>query len=166
MLNDKVLKALNDQINAELFSSYFYLAMEAYLHDRQLTGCATWMRAQAAEELTHAMKIYDYVVKSGGRIILEKIDRPEHTWESPLHCFEATLEHEQYVTSLISALVEVAIKEGDDATKNMLDWFVSEQEEEEESVGEVLEKFKHAGNDTAALAALDAELGKRSVEVG
>ena len=161
MLKKKMLKALNDQINAEMYSSYLYLSMEAYFQSVSLKGFAAWMRAQAQEEMMHAMKFYDYVNERGGKVTLEAIAKPETTWTSPLAVFEAVLKHEEHVTSLINDLVDLAIAEKDHATNNFLQWFVSEQVEEEASAGEVVEKLKLIKDNTSGLFMVDAELGKR-----
>nr|WP_320010421.1 ferritin [uncultured Desulfobulbus sp.] len=161
MMKKKMLKALNEQINAEMFSSYLYLSMESYFQSISLTGFAAWMRAQVQEEMMHAMKFYDFVNERGGKVILEAIDKPESTWDSPLAAFEAIQKHEEHVTSLINDLVDLAISEKDHATNNFLQWFVSEQVEEEASVGEVVEKLKLIKDNPSGLFMMDAELGKR-----
>ena len=109
MLKKKMLKGMNDQINAEMFSAYLYLSMENYFQSISLRGFAAWMRVQAQEEMTHAMKFYDFIHERGGKVSLETIAKPEATWESPLAAFEAVLAHEQHVTSLINDLVDLAI---------------------------------------------------------
>jgi ferritin len=160
-MKKKMLKALNEQINAEMFSSYLYLSMESYFQSISLTGFAAWMRAQVQEEMMHAMKFYDFVNERGGKVTLEAIDKPESSWESPLAAFEAIQKHEEHVTSLINDLVDLAISEKDHATNNFLQWFVSEQVEEEASVGEVVEKLKLIKDNPSGLFMMDAELGKR-----
>lgn len=161
MLKEKMLNALNEQINAELYSSYLYLSMESYFQSISLTGFATWMRSQVQEELFHSMKFYDYVNECGGRVSLAAIDKPEAEWDSPLAAFEHILKHEQLVTSLINDLMELAFEEKDHATRIFLQWFVTEQVEEEASVGEIVDKLKLIGNDRSGLFLLDAEMGKR-----
>ncbi|WP_448873175.1 ferritin [Desulfobulbus propionicus] len=161
MLKKKMLKALNDQINAEMFSSYLYLSMESYFQSISLTGFAAWMRAQVQEELMHAMKFYDFVNERGGKVTLEAIAKPESLWESPLAAFEAIQKHEEHVTSLINDLVDLAIGEKDHATNNFLQWFVSEQVEEEASVGAIVEKMKLIKDNPSGLFMMDNELGKR-----
>ena len=135
MLNEKVQKALNAQFNAEMYSSYLYLSMNAWFKSINLDGFANWMFQQAKEELVHAMKFYDFINQRGGRVIPAAIDAPPHEWDTPLKVFEATLEHEQKVTGMINHLVEIAGAERDHATHIFLQWFVTEQVEEEESVG-------------------------------
>lgn len=161
MLTDKMEKALNAQVNWELYSSYFYLSMSAYFESVSLSGCANWMRAQAQEELFHAIKIYDYINERGGRAIMAAIDQPPSEWDSPLAVFEEVLTHEQKVTGLINDLVNLALDERDHATNIFLQWFVSEQVEEEASAGAVVDKFKLIGDDKSGLFAIDQELGTR-----
>ena len=161
MLKKKMLKGMNDQINAEMFSSYLYLSMEAYFQSISLRGFAAWMRAQAQEEMVHAMKFYDFVNERGGKVTLEAIAKPESTWASPLAAFEAVLAHERHVTSLINDLVDLAISEKDHASNIFLQWFVSEQVEEESSAGEVVDRLKLIKDNTSGLFMMDAELGRR-----
>jgi ferritin len=161
MLKEKMLKALNEQINAEMYSSYLYLSMESYFQSISLTGFAAWMRGQVQEELFHAMKMYDFVCERGGRVSLETIKKPDSSWKSPLAAFKHILKHEQLVTSLINDLVELAMKEKDHASLNFLQWFVAEQVEEEASVGEIVDKLKLIKDDTSGLFLLDAEMNKR-----
>jgi ferritin len=166
MLSEKMQKALNDQLNAELYSSYLYLSMNAYFKSVNLDGFANWMYYQAQEELTHAMKFYDFISQRGGRVQLMQIEAPPTQWDSPLAIFEATLKHEQKVTGLINALVEIAHEEHDHATNIFLQWFVSEQVEEEESVGGVLEQLKLMGDAQGGLFMMDRELAKRGPSGG
>jgi len=161
MLSEKIAKTLNDQINAELFSSYLYLSMSAYFESTSLGGCAQWMRLQAQEEMEHAVKIFDYINERGGRAIMEAIEKPATDWNSPLHVFEDVVKHEQKVTALINSLVDCAVDERDHATKNFLEWFVAEQVEEEANVGSVCDKMRMVEGDSGGLFALDLELGKR-----
>jgi ferritin len=161
MLSETMNKALNDQINAELYSAYMYMSMNAYFKSINLDGFAAWMHAQAVEETGHAQKFYDFVNQRGGRVILDAIAAPPKEWDSPLAVFEDTLAHEQKITGLINNLVEVALAEKDHATQIFLQWFVTEQVEEEESVGGVLEQLKLMGDAQGGLFMLDRELGKR-----
>ncbi len=160
-MKEAMEKALNEQVNAEFYSSYFYLGMESYFQSLSLNGFAGWMRSQVQEEMFHGMKIYDYIHERGGKAILGAIDRPEQEWASPLVCFEAVLAHEKKVTDLINNLMDVAIDNRDHATKAFLDWFVSEQVEEESTVGAVVDKLRLIGDNSSALFLLDAELAKR-----
>lgn len=161
MLSKKMEDALNEQINKELYSAYIYLAMNCYFEDKGLPGAANWMRMQAQEETFHAMKMHDFVNERGGRVTLKAIDAPPSDWKSVQAVFEHVLEHEQMVTGLINNLVNLALDERDHATNIFLQWFVSEQVEEEASVNEVLQKIKLIGNDTAGLFTLDQDLGQR-----
>lgn len=163
MLKENVVEALNRQLNAELYSAYLYLSMGAYLATIKLPGFVNWMRQQAKEEYAHAMRFFEYVNDSGARVTLTQIDGPPIEWESPLDVFEHVYRHEQKVTGLINGLVELAVSEGDDTTKDFLQWFVGEQVEEEESASSILEKVKEAGNDSVKLSTLDAELAKRGL---
>ena len=161
MLTEKMQTALNGQLNAELYSSYLYLSMNAYFKSVNLDGFANWMYYQAQEELEHSMKFYDFVIQRGGKVQLTQIEAPPTEWDSPMAIFEATLEHEQKVTGLINDLVEIAHEERDHATNIFLQWFVSEQVEEEESVGGVLEQLKLMGDAQGGLFMIDRELAKR-----
>ncbi len=161
MMNQKIEDALNGQINAEFYSSYLYLSMSAYFDSMDLKGFAQWMNAQAQEEIMHGMKMYNFVGERGGRVMLGPIQGPQTEWESPLHAFEAVLEHEQKVTGLINDLVNLAIEEKDHATKNFLDWFIDEQVEEEASASEAVNQLKIVGDNGYGLLMLDRELGQR-----
>jgi ferritin len=161
MLSDNMQAALNKQLNAELYSGYLYLSMNAYFKALNLDGFANWMYYQAQEELTHGMKFYDFINQRGGQVSLAQIEAPPTSWESPLAVFEATLAHEQKVTGMINDLMEVALSERDHATQIFLQWFVSEQVEEEESVGGVLEQLKLMGPAKGGLFMIDRELAKR-----
>ncbi|MDH3828502.1 MAG: ferritin, partial [Desulfobacterales bacterium] len=162
MLTEKMQTALNGQLNAELYSSYLYLSMNAYFKSVNLDGFANWMHYQAQEELEHSLKFYDFIIQRGGKVVLSQIEAPPTEWDSPMAVFEATLAHEQKVTGLINDLVEIAHEERDHATTIFLQWFVSEQVEEEESVGGVLEQLKLMGDAKGGLFMIDRELAKRS----
>ena len=161
MLNSKIQDAFNGQLNAETFSSYLYLSMSAYFDSQNLAGMSSWMRVQAQEELTHAVKFYDYINERGGRVVLKAVDAPETEWDSPLAAFEHVYAHEQKVTGLINDLVDLALAERDHATHIFLQWFVSEQVEEEDSANEVVQKIKLMGDASGGLFMLDRELGQR-----
>jgi ferritin len=162
MLSEKMEKALNDQMNAEMYSFYLYLSMNAYFKSIGLEGFSNWMYAQAQEELMHSMKFYEFINQRGGRVTLRQIEAPPTEWDSPLAVFEATLQHEQKVTGLINDLVEIALQEHDHATHIFLQWFVTEQVEEEESVNGVLEQLKLLSDAKGGLFMVDRELAKRS----
>jgi ferritin len=162
MLSTKMQDALNDQLNAEIYSAYLYLSMEAYFQDKSLTGFANWMRVQTQEELTHAQKFYDFINERGGRVKLKPIDAPPWDWESPLAVFEAAYKHETIVTGLINKLVDLALVESDHATDTFLQWFVSEQVEEEDNTSTVVDRIKLVGEVSGGLFLLDQELGQRT----
>jgi len=161
MLSQKVQEELNKQLNAELYSSYLYLSMSAYFQSLNLGGFANWMRVQAQEELVHAMKFYDFVNERDGRVTLHPVGGPPSEWASPLAAFEHVYQHEQKVTGLINGLVNLAIGERDHATNIFLQWFVTEQVEEEASANEVVQRLKLLGDDKSGLFMLDRELGQR-----
>jgi len=161
MISKNMEKALNEQINAEMYSAYLYLSMESYFRSLDLSGFANWMRVQVREEMVHAMKIYDFVDQRGGRIILKSIAVPQTEWKSPLAVFEATYKHEQKVTGLINELVSLAIKEKDHATHTFLQWFVNEQVEEESSADKIIQQMKMMENAPGGMFMLDRELGQR-----
>lgn len=156
-----MVEALNSQLNAEMYSAYLYLSMGAYFEDLDLSGFANWMRVQAQEEMTHAMKIHDYIIQRGDRVTLTKIEAPPTEWKSPVNAFEHVYEHEQKVTGLINQLVNLALSLGDHATNNFLQWFVAEQVEEEESSSGVLKKVKMANDSLSGMLMLDNELAQR-----
>jgi len=161
MINARVRDAINEQINAELYSSYLYLSMCAYFKRINLDGFATWMQVQALEELTHAMKFFNFLDERGAQATLKAIDGPPTSWDSPLNAFENVYAHEVKVTGLIYNLVNIAGEEKDHATANFLQWFISEQVEEETSADRIVQKLKLVGSDGSGLFMLDQELGAR-----
>jgi ferritin len=162
ILGKKMESAINEQINAELYSAYLYLSMAAYGEAANLPGLAHWMRAQANEEVEHAMKFFNYVTERGGRVTLTAIDQPRADWESPLNVFEQVLEHEQKVTGLINGLYEIALAENDYASQVLLHWYIDEQVEEEANAQQIVETLRMIGDQPQALVMLDKELGQRS----
>jgi len=162
MLKERIEKALNDQVNAEMFSAYLYLSMSANFSAMNFSGFAQWMKVQPSEEMVHAMKLYDFIIERGGRVTLTQIDSPETVWENPLAAFEGAYKHEQYITGRINDLVDIAIEEKDHATNIFLQWFVSEQVEEEASADEIVQKLKLVGGEGNAIFMLDRELGARA----
>ena len=162
MLKPNLLAALNQQINEEYYSSYIYQAMVAYFEDNHLDGCAHWMRLQAQEEHEHALKIFDYVVSRGGRVVLAEVKAPPKEWASPQAAFEAALAHEKLMTNYITTLADLAQKENDHATNNLLQWYVTEQVEEEANVDDIVNKLKMVGGDGAGLFLMDRELKTRA----
>ena len=162
MFNPRIQDAFNRQLNAELFSSYLYLSMSAYFESQNLKGMAHWMRIQVQEELQHAMKFLDFINDRGGRVLLTAVEGPRTEWSSPLEAFQDTCEHESKVTGLINDLVDLSIKEKDHAANTFLQWFVTEQVEEEASAREIADKLKLAGDNSVALLMIDQELGRRT----
>lgn len=163
MLNPKIQDALNEQINAEYFSSYLYLSMSAYFETQNLAGMANWMRIQALEEMVHVMKFYDFVNQRDGQVILTQIDAPKTTWNSPLEAFQDAYGHECTISGLINQRVDLAISEKDHAANTFLQWFVTEQVEEEATASSVVDKLKLAADNSVALLMLDAELAQRAL---
>ncbi len=161
MIDKKMQDALNDQMNKEMYSAYLYLAMSAYFEDLGLKGFAAWMRVQGMEEMSHFKKFYDYLGERGGRILMSQIDGPPNEWKSPLEVFQEVSKHEKLVTDSINSLVDLAIKLKDHASNAMLQWFVTEQVEEEASAEEVVNHLELIGNDKSALFMMDKELGSR-----
>ena len=161
MISKKMEDALNGQVNAEMYSAYLYLSMESYFKSKNMNGFANWMRVQTQEEMAHAMKIYDFIDERGGRIVLKAIDGPQTEWDSPLAVFEAVYEHEQKVTGLINDLVDLSVEEKDHATNSFLQWFVSEQVEEEASADNAIQQLKMVESAPGGMFMLDRELGQR-----
>ncbi|MBR1369720.1 ferritin [Methanocalculus chunghsingensis] len=161
MIGQKMEDLINNQINAELYSSYLYLSMSAWCSQETWNGFAHWMRLQAQEELSHAMKFYDYLNERGGTVRLAAIEKPNDTWASPLALFKEVYEHEQKVTAMINAMMAEAIKQKDYAAEIMLHWFVSEQVEEEANASEIVAKLEKIGDSTGGLFQLDHQLEKR-----
>ncbi len=164
MLGAEIQDAMNEQIKNELYSAYQYLSMAAYCESANLPGFARWMRAQAREETEHAMKFYDFVLDRNGRVVLRTIEGPVVEFGSPLEVFERALGHEQKVTAMINDLYGLAVRENDYASQAFLQWFVTEQVEEEKNTGEVVETLKMVGDKSEALFLLDRELGQRGSE--
>lgn len=161
MLSKKMEEALNQQLQAEAYSSYLYLAMAACFESASLSGCAHWMRAQSKEEYEHAIKFYDHILERGGEVSLKEIAAPPAKWASALTAFEDVVKHEEHITSRIHKLVDLAQSEKDHAANAFLQWFVSEQVEEEANAKEILAQLKMIGDSTGGLFALDHRLSKR-----
>jgi len=161
MLSKTMEEALNRQVNRELYSSYLYLGMSAYFETTNLKGFAGWMKIQSNEERNHAMKFYDYIIARQGKVVLDTIEAPRGKWTSAGKVFEEVYAHEQKVTGMIDALVDLAIKEKDHATFEQLQWFVKEQVEEETNAATITEKIKTVGDVPGHLFYLDHELAKR-----
>lgn len=165
MLNPKIEKALNAQINAEFWSAYLYLSMATKFENEGFAGIANWFKIQFKEEQAHAEIFMNYVASRGGRVLLGAIDAVPTEWASPLDAFEATLAHEEKVTALINDIYALAEAEHDYATRGRLDWFISEQVEEEETATGLVDRLKFIGDDKLALYMLDQELAARVYNV-
>lgn len=161
MISEKMQKAFNNQINAELYSAYLYLSMSSYFQSINLPGFANWMRVQEQEERFHALKLYDYIIARDGKVTLTAIDGPPCKWKNTLDAIEATLIHEQKVTAMINDLVYLARDVKDNASEIFLQWYVTEQVEEEDNVNKILGQLKIIKDAPQALFMLDKELGLR-----
>lgn len=162
MINEKLEKAFNIQINKEFYSEYLYLSMQAYFERLNLKGFVNWMSVQVQEERAHAIGMFDYLNQRGGVVALEAIEKPEIDWKSPLDVFENVLKHEEYVTASINELMDVAEEVKDRATMSFLNWYLKEQVEEEDNVGNVLATLRLIGDDKKALLMLDKDLAART----
>ncbi len=161
MISKNMEGVLNDQVTAEFYSAHLYLAMSAYLESIDLPGYANWMKVQYREEVTHAEKIFEYVIERDGRAIVKAFEAPPINWKSALDISEAVYAHEHKVTGLINNLMDVAISEKDHAAQVFLQWFINEQVEEEASAKSVVQQFKLLGDSKAGLFQIDRELGQR-----
>ena len=161
MLSKKMEKALNGQVNAELYSAYLYLSMSANFAAQNWIGAAKWMRVQNREETIHGMKLYDFILECNSKVTLEPIAKPQTEWPTLLAAFEAAYAHEQKVTALINNLVNLAQAEKDHATANFLQWFVNEQVEEEANALHIVQQLRLIGDSKGSMFMLDRELGKR-----
>lgn len=163
-MDKNVLKALNEQIRAELHSAYIYLGMSAHFSERNLDGFASWMRIQGKEEVGHAMRLYAHVLETGGHVELKAIDAPPSKLGTPLEVFRAALAHEKKITKMINALFDLARAKNERATELMLQWFVTEQVEEEDNAARAVHQIELAGDSTAALLMLDHHFGQREAD--
>ncbi len=161
MISKKMVSSMNEQINKELYSAYLYTGMASFASSIGLAGFANWFTVQTQEEVSHAQKFYNYVNQQGGRVILKAIDEPPQAFKTATDLFAKTLEHERVVTGLINKLVGQAKEEKDYATEIFLQWFVTEQVEEEENASVMLQQLKLVGNDGNGLYLLDKELSQR-----
>jgi ferritin len=164
MISEKMEKALNDQINAELFSSYLYLSMSAYFETENWHGFAAWMKVQSGEEYGHGMKFFKYINDVEGKVVLEEIEKPKSEWKSPQQAFEEAHKHELYITERINNLVTLAMQEKDYATNIFLNYFVTEQVEEVATAAQIIHKFELIGDNKTSLFLLDRELGLRAAK--
>ncbi len=158
MLSKHIQDALNDQIKNEYFASYTYLSMAAHCESINMQGFASWLRRQSAEELTHAMRLFDYMIDRDAKVTLQSINKPQAKFKSLTDMFQQVLDNEREVTGMINKLYEQAISENDHATAVELQWFIQEQVEEEKSAKDIVEKLKIAGNSSSALLILDGQL--------
>lgn len=161
MLSKPVYDLLNEQITHEMASAYLYLQMAAWFEDANLPGFAHWMKVQFGEEQEHAMKFFEYILDQGGKVELKAIPAPETKFASPKEIFEKTLAHEKLVTSLILKIYEAAKAQNDVATEIFLQWFISEQVEEEKNASTILDLLEKVGSSMGALYQVDHNLGKR-----
>lgn len=161
MIPEKIQKAFNEQIMHETYSAWLYLSMVGYLEGEGLEGMGQWMRVQAQEELTHAMKFFDHILERGGSVELLAIEKPPQAWASPLAAFEAALEHERFITGKINELTALSLKENDFASRTMLQWFVDEQVEEEDNATRNVQNLGMVGGKGQGLLMLDREMGQR-----
>jgi len=160
-MKEKLIDALNKQLNKELYSAYLYQSMAAYFVSKNLEGFANWMDAQVQEVMLHARKMYDFILDRGGKVKLLPIDEPKHDWSNAFEVYKDALEHEEFVTDSINKLVDLSIEENDHAMDNFLQWFVTEQVEEEKTTGDIKNKLELIGDNVQALLALDEKLGTR-----
>ncbi len=161
MISEKMQDALNEQMNKEFYSAYLYLAMSAYCNTIGLPGFSNWMRQQYEEETLHVTKMYDYILDQGGKVHLKKIEEPPKEFGTPLEIFEETLQHEQFVTGCINELMGMAFDERDYATQTFLQWYVTEQVEEEANVNDILAPLRMVGDDKGGLMMIDQQLAQR-----
>jgi ferritin len=161
MISNKMTEAINKQINSELYSAYLYLAMSAEAELKGYKGTAKWFQVQFQEEMGHAMKLKSYLLEQGSEVELGAIAKPAVGYKSLLAMFEATLKHEQSITRSINGLMDAAVKEKDYATQILLQWYITEQVEEEANDNDIIVMLKMAGSSTGALLMLDKQLGKR-----
>lgn len=162
MINEKVQDVLNSQINKEFYSAYLYLAMSAYFDEIGLCGFANWTKVQAKEEVDHGMILLDYIIERDGNVKLEQIEAPSRDFNNPLQVFEKILEHEKYVTDSINCVASMSEDECDLATRHFINWYITEQVEEEANARDIITKLKMFGNEKAALYHIDKELGERN----
>jgi ferritin len=161
MIGKALQDAINDQINKELYSSYLYLSMAAYFESQNLPGFAHWMHVQEGEEREHAMKFYKHLVDRSGLVALKAIDAPASEWKTSLEVFDQVAAHEEKVTASINALYELALKEKDYPAQVLLQWFITEQVEEEKNAAEVVANLQLIEARGTAVLMLDHTLGKR-----
>lgn len=165
MISDKMTEALNEQVNREMYSAYLYMSMSAHCNQAGLKGFANWFMVQYHEEMLHAMKIYEYIQRQGAAVALAAIKAPPASFASPMDMFTQTLAHEQFITRSINDLMELAIAEKDHASQIFLEWYVTEQVEEEENDNDILAQLRLIGDNPQGLMMLDRELAARMTTV-
>jgi ferritin len=165
MISEKMTEALNEQVNREMYSAYLYMSMSAYCNTIGLKGFANWFMVQYHEEMVHAMKIFEYIMRQAGRVRLKPLADPPSDFSSPLDMFEKTLEHERFITRSINERMDLAISERDHATQIFLQWYVNEQVEEEENDNDIIAQLKLIGDNPQGLLMLDRELAGRMTTV-
>jgi ferritin len=165
MLNKKMEAAINEQINREMYSAYLYMAMSADSAFKGLKGFANWFMVQYHEEMLHAMKMYEYISRQGGKVQLKAIAEPPLSFDSPMDMFQKTLKHEQFITQCINDLSNLAVQEKDHASQTFLQWYITEQIEEEENDNDIIAQLKLIGTDTAGLFMLDKDMATRMLTV-
>ncbi|VAW39076.1 Ferritin-like protein 2 [hydrothermal vent metagenome] len=161
MISEKMAEILNKHMNAEFYSSYLYLSMSAYASSKGWRGASSWLYVQAQEEMIHVQKLYVYIDDQGARVELYAIEKPPVEFGTPLELFTGVLDHERKVTGLVRDLVTAALAEADHATETFLQWFVTEQTEEEKNCRDILDRLKLAGETGPGLFMIDNELGAR-----
>ncbi|VGO15643.1 Bacterial non-heme ferritin [Pontiella desulfatans] len=165
MISEKMQEELNEQVNKEFYSAYMYLAMSAYCNTIGLPGFEHWMRMQYEEEIMHVTKMYDYIMGQGRAVHLKAIEEPPKEYGTPLEIIQKTLEHEQFVTKMIHQLMDLAVQEKDYATQTFLQWYVTEQVEEEANVNDILAPLRMVGGDKSGLMMIDQKLAGRPAPV-
>lgn len=165
MISEKMTQALNDQVNREMYSAYLYMSMSNHCNEVGLKGFANWFMVQYHEEMFHAMKIYEYLQRQGARVALAAVEAPPEEFASPLDMFTKTLAHEQFITRSINDLMEIAVADKDHATQIFLEWYVTEQVEEEENDNDIIAQLKLIGDNPQGLMMLDRELAGRATTV-
>jgi ferritin len=166
MIGKKLNDAINAQIKNELESYYIYLSMSAYFHSKAFDGMGHWMRVQAHEEMTHAMKFFNHLIDRGGKVVLKDLKQLKTAWKSPLEAFQDAYKHEQFISGKINELITIARQEKEYATEPLLAWFADEQIEEEANAGRITEQMEMVGSDKSGLLMLDRELAVRPYPPG
>ncbi|RLB67484.1 MAG: ferritin [Deltaproteobacteria bacterium] len=162
MFSNQLIDAMNEQMKNEFLSAYLYIATAGYFEAEDLPGIASWMRNQAMEELSHGEKFFNFICEAGGRTDLRAIEAPQNEFKSPLDCFEYSLKHENFVTESINKLMDLARQDNNHAAQIFLQWFVTEQVEEEANFGLIVKKLQRIGDDGNGLLRLDEELSQRN----